>query len=117
MAKFPKVIKYGDLVKKLETVLEVKSTGYRFGKENVKKIAVISGDGASMLEQAAGTDIDTFITGESDHVSYHTAKELGINLVFCGHYATETVGVKNTGKLIEEKFGLETVFIDVPTGM
>ena len=42
---------------------------------------------------------------------------MGINILFAGHYATETFGVKSLGKLIEEQFGLPTVFIDNPTGM
>ncbi|MFC1493546.1 Nif3-like dinuclear metal center hexameric protein, partial [candidate division KSB1 bacterium] len=110
-------IKYDDFLARLKKNLNVTPTGFRFGSDSVSNIAVISGGGASMIEQIVGTNIDTFITGESDHVSYHTAKELGINLVFCGHYATETIGVKNTGRLLEEKFGLETVFLDIPTGM
>ncbi|MCP4724485.1 MAG: Nif3-like dinuclear metal center hexameric protein [bacterium] len=110
-------LKYDDLLTKLEKTLNTNPSGYKFGSDRISNIAVISGGGASMLEQTIGSNIDTFITGESDHVSYHTAKELGINLIFCGHYATETVGVKNVGGLLEEKFGLETVFLDVPTGM
>ncbi len=110
-------IKYDDLLLKLQGSLNVMPAGYQFGKENICNIAVISGEGAPIVEQTVGTNVDTFITGEADHVRYHTAKEMGINLIFCGHYATETVGVKNVGALLEEKFSLETVFLDVPTGM
>jgi dinuclear metal center YbgI/SA1388 family protein len=81
------------------------------------RIAVVSGGGASMLEEAASSGYDTFITGESSHQSYHTALELGMNMIFGGHYATETFGVKALQKHLSEKFGVNTVFIDLPTGM
>jgi len=35
--------------------------------------------------------------------------------VYCGHYETETVGVKALGGLLEKKFDVKTVFLDVPT--
>ncbi len=40
-----------------------------------------------------------------------------INLLFAGHYATETPGVKAVGRLMRKKFGLEVEFIDHPTGL
>jgi putative NIF3 family GTP cyclohydrolase 1 type 2 len=35
--------------------------------------------------------------------------------VYCGHYETETVGVKALGALLEKQFDVGTVFLDVPT--
>ena len=34
-----------------------------------------------------------------------------------GHYVTETLGVKALARHLAEKFGLETDFLDIPTGM
>ncbi len=90
---------------------------YRFGNDRVKTIAVISGRGTSVLEQVTGSDVDLFITGEADHISYHLAKELKVNLIFSGHYASEILGVQCLGNLLHTRFGLDRVFIDVPTGM
>jgi putative NIF3 family GTP cyclohydrolase 1 type 2 len=39
-----------------------------------------------------------------------------MNVVFAGHYATETLGVQALGDHLAQTFGLETVFLDVPTG-
>jgi putative NIF3 family GTP cyclohydrolase 1 type 2 len=36
-------------------------------------------------------------------------------VVYCGHYETETVGVKALGGVLEKRFNVKTVFIDVPT--
>jgi putative NIF3 family GTP cyclohydrolase 1 type 2 len=38
-------------------------------------------------------------------------------IIIGGHYKTETVGVKNLGKLLEKKFKVKSFFIDAPTGM
>jgi len=114
---------YQQFIEKLSNTLGAKPAGYQFGTDEIKTIAVISGDGASMIEQLAnnkdktGSDIDLFLTGEQNHISYHIAKELQVNLVFSGHYATETLGVKCLGALLSKKFGIKTVFIDVPTGL
>jgi len=69
-----------------------------------------------------GSDIgiggfDTFITGETSHSHFHLTTEYGLNVVFGGHYATETPGVKALARHLSAKFGLETVFLDIPTGL
>jgi putative NIF3 family GTP cyclohydrolase 1 type 2 len=43
--------------------------------------------------------------------------EAGINVIFGGHYETEIWGVKAFSRLLAEETGLETEFIDVPTGL
>jgi putative NIF3 family GTP cyclohydrolase 1 type 2 len=40
-----------------------------------------------------------------------------LNVVFAGHYATETLGVRAVGDMLRTKFGLKTEFIDHPTGL
>ena len=46
----------------------------------------------------------------------HQARERNLNVLFAGHYATETLGVRALGDHLAERFGLETVFLDAPTG-
>ena len=81
------------------------------------RIAIVSGGGASLLDEAARTGYDTFITGETSHSTYHYALEHGVNMIFGGHYATERFGVKALMEHVKDRFGIETVFIDIPTGM
>jgi dinuclear metal center YbgI/SA1388 family protein len=88
-----------------------------FGKERIKTVAIISGDAPFELLQAINENIDLYITGESSHVLYHTALEAGINVIFGGHYATEVYGVKLLAQKVAKELSLETVFIDVPTGL
>ena len=49
------------------------------------------------------------------HSYYHEARELGLNVVYGGHYATETVGLKALAEHLAARFGLETTFLDLPT--
>ena len=60
---------------------------------------------------------DTFVTGEGSHHTYHEALELGITLVYAGHYATDTLGVRALAERVAERFGVEHMFFDVPPGL
>jgi len=106
-----------DLIKLVNIKLKTKCLVHNFGRKKVNKIGVVSGRAADEIRQCLGIGVDTYITGEPVHEEYHTAKETKINVLYAGHYATETFGVKALMGLIREKFKIETVFIDIPTGM
>ncbi len=55
------------------------------------------------------------MTGEGTQSLYHRAREAGVHVLLGGHYATETFGVRRLQSLAEE-WGLETAYIDWPTG-
>ncbi len=64
----------------------------------IRKAAVCTGAGASLLEEAAALSCQLLITGD---VKYHDAlrgRELGICLVDGGHFATEITFGENMGK-------------------
>jgi dinuclear metal center YbgI/SA1388 family protein len=87
------------------------------GPANTSRVAIITGAGSSELNAAAEAGLDTFITGEGPHHTYLLAEELGINLIYAGHYATETVGVRALAEHLSKRFDLEWEFLDHPTGM
>ena len=87
------------------------------GPEGAKHVGCISGGAASMIDKAEAAGLDTYITGETSHTFFHQAAERGLNVLFCGHYATETLGVRAVARHLEATFDLETLFLDVPTGM
>ena len=70
-----------------------------------------------MIASAHAAGVDTFITGEGAHHTHFEAEELGINVIYAGHYATETVGVKALATHLDERFGIEWEFLDYPTGL
>ena len=87
------------------------------GPAEVSQVGCISGWGSDMMDQVADAGLDTFVTGETSHSFFHQAAEWSLNVVYGGHYATETLGVKALARHLDEKFGLETTFLDIPTGM
>ncbi len=88
-----------------------------FGPQTPRRVGVVSGAGADALEGWEKYGIDTLITGEPRQWVYHFAKERRLNVLFGGHYATETVGVINVAKAVSEQFSLAWEFIDIPTGI
>ena len=88
-----------------------------FGPERVQRVGIVTGAGGSMIPQAAAAGLDTYVTGEGQHWTFFDAEELGINVFYAGHYATETVGVRALAEHVSRKFDLPWVFLDHPTGL
>ena len=84
----------------------------------IRTAAVVSG-GAGMdgLLCAVKCGADLLITGEFDHTMYHVVQENNIHVIALGHYNSETHGVRNLQKLAETKLNMQTVFLDIPTGL
>lgn len=87
------------------------------GPARVSRLAIVTGGAGSMIEAASMAGADTFLTGEGNHHTYHEAMELGINVIYAGHYATETLGIRALAERAAEHFGGEHIFFDVPTGL
>jgi dinuclear metal center YbgI/SA1388 family protein len=87
------------------------------GPKITQKIGISSGGSGSEVAAAARAGVDTFITGEGPHWSYTLAEELGINVLYGGHYATETFGVKALAQHLETHYALPWIFVDHPTGL
>ena len=105
------------IVKTLESELGSDPFVLPFGKNKITTVAVCSGGGGyGGFYEALNEGVDLYITGEAIEVFY-TAKDSGMNVIFAGHHSTETIGLDALMKVVEKKFGLETVFIDLPTGL
>jgi dinuclear metal center YbgI/SA1388 family protein len=89
---------------------------FDFGPDEIEDIAIVTGSGADFLGEAREADVDALVTGEAKGKLYHEAREAGVNVVLGGHYATETFGVRALQDLVAE-WGLETTFVDHPTGL
>jgi dinuclear metal center YbgI/SA1388 family protein len=84
-----------------------------------RRWAICSGSGAdsSTLREAAARGIDTLIVGEGPHHTAIEARDLGIVILYAGHYATETLGVRAVANLLATQFDLATTFIHAPSGL
>ncbi len=87
------------------------------GPPNCRRIGVVSGGAGDDLQKAADEQVDTFITGEGQHWTYAMAEELGLNVLYGGHYATETFGVKALAARLSARFKVPWTFLDHPTGL
>ncbi len=101
----------------LRTVLGVEARVMPFGPERVRRVGVVTGGAGSMITQAAAAGLDTYVTGEGAHHTFFDAEELGLNVFYAGHYATETVGVKALAAHLAAQFGLPWTFLHHPTGL
>jgi dinuclear metal center YbgI/SA1388 family protein len=81
--------------------------------------AICTGGGASVetLREASELGIDTLIVGEGPHYTAVDATELGITVIYAGHYATETLGVCALSQHVEAQFGIPWTFVEAPTGL
>jgi len=88
-----------------------------FGPERVRRVGIVTGAAGSMIGQAAAQGLDTYITGEGAHHTFFDAEELGLNVFYAGHYATETFGVKALAERLCAEFDLPWTFLDHPTDL
>ncbi len=87
------------------------------GPAECRRIGIVTGGAGAELKKAAAEGVDTFITGEGPHWTYALAEDLNLNVLYGGHYATETFGVKALAAHLAKKFLLEWTFVDHPTGL
>lgn len=88
-----------------------------FGPEVIRTVGIVAGGAAKDALQAIDQRLDLFITGEASHSVYHDCLEGRINVIFGGHYLTEVWGVKNLAARFASEPGLQTCFLDIPTGL
>ncbi len=115
--KTSRAIKRDVLAGQLEAATSLKPTVLPGGPATCKKIGIVTGGAGAELAKAAAEGVDTFITGEGPHWTYALAEELGINVFYAGHYATETFGVKALAECLSRKYKVPWGFIDHPTGL
>lgn len=87
------------------------------GASTCQRIGVVTGGAGNELKLAAKEGVDTFITGEGAHWTHGIAEELGLNVFYGGHYATETFGVKALAAHLSSRFRIPWLFIDHPSGL
>ncbi|MCC6354230.1 MAG: Nif3-like dinuclear metal center hexameric protein [Verrucomicrobiae bacterium] len=107
----------GALVRRMERVLGGPVRVAGAGPTVCRRIGVVSGGAGDSVARAAAEGVDTLITGEGSHWTHGLALELGVNILYGGHYATETFGVKALAARLGRRFRLPWVFLDAPSGL
>jgi dinuclear metal center YbgI/SA1388 family protein len=84
-----------------------------------RRWGICTGAGASSetLSEAQTLRLDTLIVGEGPHHTSVAAEDLGMVVIYAGHYATETLGVKALADHLTATFGIPSIFVAAPTGL
>jgi dinuclear metal center YbgI/SA1388 family protein len=84
-----------------------------------RRFGICTGAGAdsSTLREAATRGLDTLIVGEGPHHTAVEARDMGLVIIYAGHYATETLGVRALGEALARRFAVRSSFLDLPTGL
>jgi len=84
-----------------------------------RRWAVVTGAGinADTMREAVELGVDTIITGEGPHWSAVDAEEKGLVIIYAGHYATETPGVRALAEWMASRAGVPWSFVEAPTGL
>lgn len=106
-----------DLVRRLEQTLQRKVWMAAAGPAEIHRVGIVTGGAGAEVGKAAAEGVDTFVTGEGPHHTFGLAEELGVNLIYGGHYATETFGVCALGEMLSQRLGVPWVFLDHPSGL
>lgn len=78
------------------------------GDENIRRVAVIGGDGGDFIEAARLAGADVLVTGETSYNDMIDGAECGVPVVAAGHYSTEVVVLPRLSELAREIAGAET---------
>ena len=103
-----------ELFERVREVTARVPTVFDGGPERVRRIGIVSGAGASYLDEAIALELDAFLTGEPREHMMSLAREAGIHFIAAGHYATETFGIRALGDWLAGRYGVEHVWVDIP---
>ena len=108
---FSKPVKRIEAFEKLNAIFHKNAKMYDYGKAAISSVAVVTGRGTAAIDEVIEKNIDLFITGEVKGEHQEFCRESKLNLVWGGHYITETLGMKALMNKVEHETGLETEFI------
>ena len=101
-------ISAGELAGKCKEILGCPNVRYT-EKEDIKKVAFVSGSGGSFLSEALKKGADALITGDIKHDVFIEAENKGVAVIDAGHYATEKIFIKEFAKKVGEKADIEII--------
>lgn len=116
VGEYAEAIPTADFVRRANQLFGAQAFVEPAGRTTVRRIGVVSGGAGNVanLVEAAARGCDLYLTGTASEPAPAVAREMAIGLVAPGHYNTEKFGVLALGALLAERFGLSTVFVDVP---
>ncbi len=104
VGELEKELSWNEFLNYLKERLKIDSLRYVGKKDSVKRVAVFSGSFDGDFKALWLSKADVLISGD---IKYHTAidaKQEGLCLVDCGHFATEVVVLDELVRVIEKNF-------------
>ena len=102
-----------DLLERCRATFGQEPLHWDAGRDPVHALAIVSGAAASCFGEAIEKGLDGLLTGEPAEHVMADARETHTHFLACGHYATETLGVRRLGELLAEELGVEHRFVDI----
>lgn len=94
-----------EFLRKIKEVFKVKSLRYSAQSPQlvVRKVAVCSGSGASLIRDAIRVDADIIVTGD---IKYHDFTSYGLDIIIAdiGHFESEIITKEIFSRIIRERF-------------
>ncbi len=112
IGQYNKELDFNRIVDMLNTYLNTKSKYFKFGKDKIKRVTVVSGAGRTLLDKILYLDTDLYITGDAQENTGYICEEAGFNYIYAGHYNTEKPGIIALGEKLKENFDIEVQFIE-----
>ena len=111
---FPEPVDTEELIAAVAEACDREPQVFEGHRPAVSSVGIVTGSAEREYHQAVAAGLDAYITGEATEWVLHQAAEDGVHYLAAGHYATERFGVQAVGRWIEESFGLEVEFMDLP---
>lgn len=93
---------FEELLPAIKESLGATQITYVKGKDTVKKICLVGGDGKDFLKSALSAGADLYVTGSMSYNSMLDASDMGISVVEAGHYESEVPVLEALDKMIKE---------------
>jgi dinuclear metal center YbgI/SA1388 family protein len=74
--------------------------------KKIYKVALCTGSGSDMIDDAARMGADVYITGDVTYHKAQHAKSIGLNIIDAGHFETEQFFIGRLFKILSERFEL-----------
>lgn len=104
----------GEFARLLEAEYDHPALHFPGRAETVRRVALVTGAGSDFLDEAAAAGCDALVTGEPRERSQDWAAETGVHLFCCGHWATETAGMRLLARWIDDNLGLQAEYVSLP---
>lgn len=81
-------------------------------EHQVKKVAIMTGKGGMALSEAHERGVDLFISGEKQYMYFLESMNMDFPLIYGGHYATETLGIRKLMEKVQDEYDYECVWLE-----